>query len=169
MLVAIQVNEAIDKEIQAYGTLVHGDVKGANIVFNRDPYAHRRGKQKVQPASQEDIQCALYDFQYVGLGLGTLDLVYFLATTTESNLLSAETELLLLYHSHFLAGLPSQSDLSNVYPFDTFINHWELAVVDWYRFMAGWGFWGNDDWITKRAEEILSKWNSDPTTWIFTQ
>lgn len=165
------MNGAIDKEIEAYGTLVHGDVKGANIVFNRDPYAHRRGKQKLQSTPQENIQCALYDFQYVGLGLGTLDLVYFLATSADSILLStsSEAELLRSYHSHFLASLSSQPDSSDVYPFDTFMDHWELAVVDWYRFMAGWGFWGNDDWIKKRAEEILSKWNSEPPAWLSTQ
>lgn len=37
-----KVNTAIDAEIEKYGTLLHGDVKGANIVFNRDPYSSSR-------------------------------------------------------------------------------------------------------------------------------
>jgi hypothetical protein len=44
------------------------------------------------------------------------------------------------------------------YTFETLWMHWELAIVDWYRFMAGWGFWGNDSWIARRAKEITTEW-----------
>ena len=32
---------------------------------------------------------------------------------------------------------------------------WELSILDWYRFMAGWGFWGNDGWVERRARGIV--------------
>ena len=50
------------------------------------------------------------------------------------------------------------SDVSNVeteYDFAALWRHWELSILDWYRFMAGWGFWGNDRWVERRAKEIV--------------
>lgn len=135
-------------------------------MFNRDPYSHRRGKQASRLKTDTPLQCALYDFQYVGLGLGVLDLIYFLGTSVESNLLStqdSETELLNFYHSQLL----EKTSEPHIYPYDTFLRHWELAIVDWYRFMAGWGFWGNDGWVERRAREITSKWNADSSAWTF--
>ncbi|CUS13758.1 unnamed protein product [Tuber aestivum] len=55
-------------------TLLHGDVKGENILFS---------KASSQGGAQKEEKCALYDFQYVGSGLGVVDLVYFLGTTMD--------------------------------------------------------------------------------------
>ena len=163
----IQVNDAIEREIKQYGTLVHGDVKGANIVFNRDVYPRRISKvkktahKKGGDSAAVPLKCALYDLQYVGLGLPALDLVYFLGTSVESSLLSPESEkeLLQTYHAAFMHLSAHASDLP-VYDFDTFWKHWELALVDWYRFMAGWGCWGNDAWVERRAKEIVRGWEA---------
>lgn len=167
----MQVNDAIEREIKQYGTLVHGDVKGANIVFNRDVYSRRsnRGKKTVDKKKNGDdtpaapLKCALYDLQYVGLGLPALDLVYFLGTSVDSPLLSLTSEIKLIqtYHTTFTRSIAKSSDHvsdSPAYDFDTFWKHWELAIVDWYRFMAGWGFWGNDTWVERRAREIVWGW-----------
>ena len=160
------MDDAIEREIEQYGTLVHGDVKGANIVFNRDVHPHRvRSKKSKAPSAMADdapLQCALYDLQYVGLGLPTLDLVYFLATSVESKLLTpqSERELLETYHASLLRFI-SKSAGHNTYTIETLWKHWELAIVDWFRFMAGWGFWGNDAWVRRRAREIVSQWESD--------
>lgn len=43
-------------------SLVHGDAKSANLVFT----ARKR---------DDNISCAAYDFQYVGVGLGCSDVV----------------------------------------------------------------------------------------------
>ena len=104
-----------------------------------------------------------YDLQYVGLGLPTLDLVYFLATSVESKLLApqSERELIETYHAHLLRFISKSTSPTNAYTVETLWKHWELAIVDWYRFMAGWGFWGNDTWVRRRAREIVSKWESD--------
>ncbi|KAH8099631.1 Ecdysteroid kinase-domain-containing protein [Cristinia sonorae] len=154
-----KVNNAIESEIEKSGTLLHGDVKGANIVFNRDPYSHRRRAQlNTDPGSLPPLQCALYDFQYVGLGLGVLDLIYFLGTSVESALLSKnEAELLRFYYSSLSEVVVSEE--IQIQTYEEFLRQWDLAVVDWYRFMAGWGFWGNDEWVEKRAKSVVAKWN----------
>ncbi|GJE96415.1 hypothetical protein PsYK624_126120 [Phanerochaete sordida] len=156
-----KVNDAINREIQVYGSLMHGDVKGANIVFNSAPYARRGGK--AQSSADIPLRCALYDLQYVGLGLPTLDLVYFLGTSVESKLLRSlaeERELLQEYFAAFQEAAAQAPTSGPEYTFEKFWTHWELAIVDWYRFMAGWGFWGNDRWIERRAKAIVESWNS---------
>lgn len=149
------------KEARTYGTLLHGDVKGANIFFARRPERSETGPRK----------CALYDFQYVGIGLVTRDLVYFLGTTTQMGLvkrLEDEKSLLKGYHSELVGAIEGRKESTpqvaeflqdhGGYTFDKFWGHWELAIVDWYRFMAGWGFWGNDSWVERRAREITTRW-----------
>ncbi|PSR75315.1 hypothetical protein PHLCEN_2v9178 [Hermanssonia centrifuga] len=161
-----KVNDAVDREIHRYGTLVHGDVKGENIVFNQDLYSRRKGKPAAKAETSTELKCALYDLQYVGLGLPALDLVYFLGTSVESSLLSSHTDekaLLETYHAVFLESLSSSTSKDGndpMYDFETFWKHWEFAIVDWYRFMAGWGFWGNDRWTERRAREIVMKWKA---------
>ncbi|UNI19043.1 hypothetical protein JDV02_005263 [Purpureocillium takamizusanense] len=41
------------------------------------------------------------------------------------------------------------------YPWETFVRHWEAALVDWCRFQASWGFWGNTEWLQARVRSIL--------------
>ncbi|KAF7800298.1 hypothetical protein EIP86_011546 [Pleurotus ostreatoroseus] len=157
-----KVNDAIEREIQRYGTIVHGDVKSANIVFNRRP--SRTGKKAYQAVTDGSIplRCALYDFQYVGLGLPALDLVYFLGMSVSPSLLSpsSEKELLQVYHASLQRCLTDQGTSHESYAFNIFWHHWELAIVDWYRFMTGWGFWGNDNWVRRRAREIMRSWET---------
>lgn len=161
-------------EAKEYGTLLHGDAKGANIVFSKSP----RG------IAGQPLSCALYDFQYTGIGIVTRDLVYFLGTTAQSGIVrrkEQEFDLLRTYHTSLLDAIgsriteaaekpdlpsdpqsaaisPNHQNRGDIYSFERFQLHWELAIVDWYRFMAGWGFWGNDSWIEQRTREIVSEW-----------
>lgn len=34
---------------------------------------------------------------------------------------------------------------------------YELCLLDYVRFMAGWGFWGNDGYARKRAMSVLQQ------------
>ena len=36
------------------------------------------------------------------------------------------------------------------------MRHWEAALVDWCRFQASWGFWGNTEWLQARVRSILA-------------
>jgi hypothetical protein len=41
------------------------------------------------------------------------------------------------------------------YNWHIFVRHWETALVDWLRFQASWGFWGNTEWLEARVRSIL--------------
>lgn len=125
-------------------SLIHGDVKAANMAFSRDA-----------------TKMAMYDFQYVGIGLGVQDLAKFLTTSISAHHLNSangEERLLKIYHQYLIQQLPDGAD----YPFDVLCDDWQLALVDWVRFLAGWngGFWGNVEWLQARVEALLSdeKW-----------
>jgi len=130
-------------------TLIHGDVKSENLFITKS-----------------GSEVAFYDFQYVGLGLGVCDLaklftcsvpVHMLTEDDSSNELSMdvrERQLLELYRENLLVGT------DKVYDWNTFVRHWEAALVDWLRFQASWGFWGNTEWLEARVRSILKdeKW-----------
>jgi hypothetical protein len=145
------VNDALTTTRARHGTLLHGDVKGANILFSKPPFR--------SPSSDgTPLLCALYDLQYVGRGPPTHDLVYFLGTSVDPRLLApgpeGERSLLDFYYTEISLRLPA----GVVYPREVFDAQWALSVVDWTRFMAGWGYWGNSDWARRRAEGIVQQW-----------
>ncbi|KIW01505.1 uncharacterized protein PV09_06984 [Verruconis gallopava] len=122
-----------------YITLIHGDVKSENLFSTAD-----------------GSSVAFYDFQYVGLGLGVSDLAKLFTCSVPAKLLpadkglGAQEEVFLRYY-HDKLELAS----GRTYPWDTFIRHWEFALLDWLRFQASWGFWGNTDWLEERGRGIL--------------
>jgi hypothetical protein len=130
----------------AYQTLIHGDVKSENLFTT---------------ASGDSV--AFYDFQYTGLGLGVCDLAKFFTCSVPLHMLIGggeriPSELGMLPSEHGLL----QKYLSNLkavsgkeYDFDVFQKHWETALVDWLRFQASWGFWGNTEWLEARVRWIL--------------
>ncbi|RPB17426.1 hypothetical protein P167DRAFT_515826 [Morchella conica CCBAS932] len=128
-------------------TLMHGDCKGANIVF-------------APPGGDGEVRCALYDFQYVGVGLGVQDLAYFLGTSVDVRLLEGggEDALLRGYYDELVAALGRRGVEVGGYTWEVLVGQWEWALVDWMRFMAGWGCWGNSRWVEGRARRICERW-----------
>lgn len=131
--------------ISRYETLIHGDVKSENLFTNK------KGDKVV-----------FYDFQYVGLGLGVCDLAKLFTCSVPASMLGltrscgqvipmleGEERLLRSY----LEELQRASGLN--YEWDVFLRHWETALVDWLRFQASWGFWGNTEWLEGRVRSIL--------------
>lgn len=66
-----------------------------------------------------------------------------------------ETHYLALYTEHLKealakrgleASFPTENDVKDMY---------ELCLLDYVRFMAGWGFWGNDRYARQRATSLL--------------
>lgn len=140
---------------QRFTTLLHGDVKSENLFTNT-----------------EGTSVAFYDFQYVGLGYGVCDLAKFFTCSVPVSMLVSNVvepgssndlamqpgeEALLRY---YLSGLQKRS--GKIYAWETFVRHWETALVDWLRFQASWGFWGNTDWLEARVRSIVkdAAWNS---------
>lgn len=143
---AERVSARLQRRENTGTTLMHGDCKSANIVF-----------------AQTAPACALYDFQYVGRGLGVQDVVYFLATSVARGRLrgDGERELLKVYYDEVGAALLRRGVRDEAYTWEVMLCQWEWALVDWMRFMAGWGCWGNVDWVEGRAKAICKRWEEE--------
>ncbi len=137
-------------------TLLHGDVKSENLFTTAD-----------------GAQAAFFDFQYVGVGLGACDLAKLLTCSISERMLGwdddpraasggsgigmcAGEERLLRY---YLSQLPAAvaAGATTRYEWETFVRHWEWALVDWLRFQAGWGFWGATAWLEARVRHIVAQ------------
>ncbi|KAI0872150.1 kinase-like domain-containing protein [Hypoxylon argillaceum] len=137
-------------------TLIHGDVKSENLF-----------------TTHSGSEVAFYDFQYVGLGLGVCDLAKLFTCSVPMHMLTdddgsaelgmdeGERKLLERYRGNLLAGT------DKTYDWDTFVRHWETALVDWLRFQASWGFWGNTEWLEARVRSILN--DQGWKTWLHEQ
>lgn len=131
--------------IEDYLTLIHGDVKSENLF-----------------TSESEEEVAFYDFQYTGLGLGVCDLAKLFTCSVPLSMLVAtegvphvlemqigEKQLLTRYWKKL------KETSGRGYDWEVFVRHWEIALVDWLRFQASWGFWGNTDWLEARVRSIL--------------
>jgi thiamine kinase-like enzyme len=136
------------RPIESY---IHGDVKSENL------FTTTNGEQ-----------VAFFDFQYVGLGLGVCDLAKLFTCSVPLQMLvgdawheheplpekltmrEGERGLLTRYRAYLL-----RNQEESMYEWDTFRRHWETALVDWCRFQASWGFWGNTEWLEARVRSIL--------------
>ncbi|KAK6497534.1 hypothetical protein TWF481_011940 [Arthrobotrys musiformis] len=132
-------------------TIIHGDVKGANIFLS---------------SSSSNPNAALYDFQYLGLAPPTVDLIYFLGTTVHRSLLPSLPSLLQFYYSSLKDFYFQTHDGKNLeeetgYSYEILLQQWDLAAVDWMRFMAGWGVWGNWRWVREQAQAAVKKWEDE--------
>lgn len=131
--------------IQRYQTLIHGDVKSENLFTNI-------------PGDQ----VAFYDFQYVGLGLGVCDLAKFFTCSVPLEMLVPDVyvpDVLAMDEGERVLLERYWKNLNDVggkgYEWKLFVRHWETALVDWLRFQASWGFWGNTEWLEARVRSIL--------------
>jgi hypothetical protein len=143
-----------------FESLIHGDVKSENLFTT----------------VQED-RVAFYDFQYVGLGLGVCDLAKLFTCSVPPEMLTGEDDmdlpdrltmdegersLLEEYRKTLLrttkqAMHDGEEDVPLPYDdWDVLVRHWETALVDWCRFQASWGFWGNTEWLEARTRSILT-------------
>ncbi|KAI0113161.1 Ecdysteroid kinase-domain-containing protein [Daldinia grandis] len=135
-----------------YETIIHGDVKSENL-FTTEP----------------GDRVAFFDFQYVGLGVGACDLAKLFTCSVPLELLidkeshipnklpmgKAEERLLAYYHSKLTNDFKGAEGRKQEYGWSLFVRHWETALVDWLRFQASWGFWGNTEWLEARVRYIL--------------
>lgn len=142
------------RSIESY---IHGDVKSENLFTTRN-----------------GDEVAFYDFQYVGLGLGVCDLAKLFTCSVPLHMLvdasgslpeqltmcDGERRLLKQYRTSLLQG--EELDL---YEWETFKRHWETALVDWCRFQASWGFWGNTEWLEARVRSILN--DQEWRNWLY--
>ena len=132
----------------AFQTLVHGDAKLANFLFN-----------------SARTRVAAVDFQYVGQGCAMRDVAYFMGSCLSSEDCERhESKILDIYFSELRTCLPSQVDA------EALEREWRqlyaVAWADFERFMTGWSpqhrkLTKHSDATTERAidqivEELLS-------------
>ncbi|CEJ93405.1 hypothetical protein VHEMI08995 [[Torrubiella] hemipterigena] len=128
-------------------SLIHGDVKSENLF-----------------ATEDASDVAFFDFQYVGLGYGVCDLAKLFTCSVPAEQLGLENapdqsipmlpgEKSLLHE--YLEVRCSQDGMSLDAQWDEFSRQWETALVDWCRFQASWGFWGNTEWLSARVRYII--------------
>ena len=136
---------------RAIESYIHGDVKSENLF-----------------TTTNGDKVAFFDFQYVGLGLGVCDLAKLFTCSVPLHMLvdgngslpaqlsmcDAERALLERYRMSLLQD--EESEESELYEWEAFKRHWETALVDWCRFQASWGFWGNTEWLGARVRSILN-------------
>ncbi|CAI4212135.1 unnamed protein product [Parascedosporium putredinis] len=143
-----------------YESYIHGDVKSENLC-----------------TTDSGDQVAFFDFQYVGLGLGVCDLAKLFTCSVPMDLLvgSGRGFPMNLLWAMGRSGcwrctgrscyvVPRRN--GRAYDWIEFTRHWETALVDWCRFQASWGFWGNTEWLEARVRSILKdeewlKWLDD--------
>lgn len=124
----------LDHKLNAarFKTLVHGDAKAANFLFN-------------------DEGAAAVDFQYVGGGVGIKDVAYFLSSVYhDDELYRYEEQCLETYFSALkpLVKGDVESEYRQLYP---------VAWCDFYRFLQGWSpqHWKVNSYMdTMRARAI---------------
>lgn len=138
--IAPQVDQKLKQHLvnKQFRTLLHGDFKSENLLFDRD-----------------ETSCAAYDFQYCGWGYGMRDVVYLFCSSVDERVLRNNEDGLL---HHYLTVLLAQLDRQGVacrYSHEVMKQHYELCLLDYVRFLAGWGLWGNVGWLKAKCAALL--------------
>jgi hypothetical protein len=151
-------------------TVLHGDFKQVHRTIAIDRGHSTRDillqiicdAVECDNAAQENLlfsnngeKCGAHDFQYCGAGLGAKDIAYLFCSGLSAELLpSHEEELLAHYHAELTALLLPRG-LGGSYTMEVLREHFGFALIDFVRFMDGWGYWGNNRWATRKVEQTL--------------
>jgi hypothetical protein len=152
---AFMIDERMNESSSKSFTLVHGDYKKDNILFSND-------------GGNNSGECAVVDFQYCGAGYGMKDVVMLIVSSvSRSTLLEmGEESLLAFYHQEFIKFHEQNSDYDGnssttdegFFNFGAMRKQYELSLLDYVRFMSGWGFWGsNVDYAEEKAWSLLKE------------
>ena len=124
-------------------TLVHGDAKLANFCF-----------------SEDGLNVAAVDFQYVGGGCGMKDLAYFLGSCLDETSCEArEEELLERYFATLRKALADkQPDIDAQEVEQEWRRLFPIAWTDFHRFLKGWspGHWKINSYSERLAKEVVA-------------
>ena len=109
----------------------------------------------VQPESSQDLgQDISFGPSLAFTGYGARDVAKLLACSVQRRVL-AQHEASLLHHYHSALVERLSAEQAAAYTFNIFMDHFELSVADFVRFMAGWGFWGETAWADRKTEAVL--------------
>eukprot|EP00586_Coscinodiscus_wailesii_P003630 CAMPEP_0172490010 /NCGR_PEP_ID=MMETSP1066-20121228/20320_1 /TAXON_ID=671091 /ORGANISM="Coscinodiscus wailesii, Strain CCMP2513" /LENGTH=347 /DNA_ID=CAMNT_0013258273 /DNA_START=55 /DNA_END=1098 /DNA_ORIENTATION=+ len=135
---ASDIDEALKNH--EYQTVCHGDLKGCNMAMSRDPR-----------------YVMFVDFQYLGKACPAKDLAYLFVCGMDVDLdfeERREREMLQLYIDE-LAACGVGADRKTPLPtLEGLKEALDLSYCDLYRWMLGWGVWGNG-FLEGRVERCL--------------
>ena len=123
---------------ECFPTILHGDGKGANMLFATD-------------STTGVVIPQLYDFQYCGKGSCMKDLAYFLTCAVTQD---KEEVLMSTYHHELKTYLRAKwnEEAPTLHRLQEVL---EVCIADLGRFMSGWGWWGNA--IKQRIGVVLEQ------------
>ena len=132
----------IDKSLKEhkYQTIVHGDLKSCNMSISND-----------------SLYAMFVDFQYCGKACPAKDLAYLFACgmDIDGNFESRqEDEILQLYINTLAENGVGSANEAPLPRLDELREALDLAYCDLYRWMLGWGVWGNS-FLKYRVERCL--------------
>jgi hypothetical protein len=115
----------------------------------------------------------VFDFQWVGGGYGAADLVMMIVSAIElpsskSERMTKEKEILLEYHTKLLTYIDLYNRDGRNRNIEGFTlkklhQHYDICLLDYLRFMAGWHIWGNSVYVTERCTDLLNEFDPDQT------
>jgi thiamine kinase-like enzyme len=121
-------NDDTQKGYMKYRTFTHGDPKQANLLFRR---------------SSNALKVGLIDFQWSGFGLAATDIAHFMTSGVHADMLvDGGEECLLKYYfdelQKYLVEFGAYKDTDDAlqnYSYDTFMEQYEIGVLDICRLM----------------------------------
>ena len=136
----------IDLQLRSspYQTFVHGDAKLANFCF-----------------SQDGLQVAAVEFQYVGGGCGMKDVAYFIGSCLYEDDCERYATELLDYYFTALGNVLAQRNSTII--FSDLERDWRalypVAWTDFHRFMKGWspGHWKIHSYSERLARQVIAQ------------
>ncbi len=135
----------LDKHLKEakYQTLIHGDAKFENLCFHTDGNS-----------------VAAVDFQYVGRGVGVVDLAYLAGSALDQSGLEKFGELILPFYLNALkqALINANATIDFEQLSKEYESLYPIAWADFYRFLLGWNpkSWKVNDYIKQMTEKVLS-------------
>jgi Ser/Thr protein kinase RdoA (MazF antagonist) len=133
---AVRIHELVRR--LPHRTIVHGDAKAANFFWFKD-----------------DSTIGGYDLQYCGMASPMRDIAYMLGCSMQEHLIEEYEETLLRhYHTQLMSHLSTEHAAD--FTFEVMQSAYDLCVCDLVRFMCGSRWWGNTDYLERKAKTWLS-------------
>ncbi|KAL7538448.1 hypothetical protein ACHAXR_008555 [Thalassiosira sp. AJA248-18] len=140
-------DDTLSEQYKKYRTFTHGDPKQANLLFR-------------MPEDSSQLQVGLIDFQWSGFGLAASDIAHFITSGVHADMLvdGSEDKLLRYYYGELQKSLvefgafSTADDAVQNYSYDTFIDQYEIGVLDICRLMIAYTWARFDEPVEKDDE-----------------